>query len=280
MSDAQDETAVETQAITDASVDDVVTEKRPVNNKKHGMLLWVVVFTFVGGIAGAGWYYQSMWLPQVQAGVMQTQAWLGNMLASKETVDPIAAPMPKAESTDIVIEEDKPSYVVAAIPTAKKEIKKEAPINVMETHQDIKDDKPIVVDTVVTEPVFVEPKLPVVGSSKIVSTPNKEVRVNVSMASARQAFWQRDLPKAISLYQQINQSTANANSWGELGNIYYLQAKWQQAAFAYTEAALMLLDKGDLPQAMFLRYIVSGLDQTQLKRIEERVRALQAPVHG
>jgi len=104
------------------------------------------------------------------------------------------------------------------------------------------------------------------------------IKSEAELSAARQAFWQRNLPKAEVLYkEQINNSKANANSWGELGNIYYLQAKWQQAAFAYTEAALILLDKGDFPQAMFLRYVISGLDPVQVKRIDERLRKLQAP---
>ena len=107
-----------------------------------------------------------------------------------------------------------------------------------------------------------------------------KAKQEIDLAQARQAFWQRDLPKAEALYkQQIETAHANANSWGELGNIYYLQAKWQLAARAYTEAALLLLDKGDFPQAMFMRYIVMGLDPVQVKRIDERVKALQAPLN-
>ena len=101
------------------------------------------------------------------------------------------------------------------------------------------------------------------------------------LRTARQAFWQRDLPKAEALYkQQIATAAPNADSWGELGNIYYIQARWKQAAAAYTEAALLLLDKGDFPQAMFMRYIVMGLDPLQVKRIDDHVRAMQAPVNG
>lgn len=104
-------------------------------------------------------------------------------------------------------------------------------------------------------------------------------RPAVDLADARQAFWQRDLPKAEALYkEQIKNSQVNADSWGELGNIYYFQAKWQLAATAYTEASLILLDKGVYPQAMFLRYIVMGLDPVQGKRIDERLQALQAPL--
>ena len=103
----------------------------------------------------------------------------------------------------------------------------------------------------------------------------------IDLAAARKAFWERDLPKAEALYKvEIARVKTDADSWGELGNIYYFQAKWQQAASAYTEAAIILLNKGDISQAMFLRYIVFGLDPTQAKRIDERLQAMQAPLKG
>jgi len=101
----------------------------------------------------------------------------------------------------------------------------------------------------------------------------------VTLQDARAAFWSRDLVRAEGLYLQLTIADAqNPDAWGELGNLYYLQAKWQQAAQAYTQAALQLIDKGDFRQAMFLQFIVRGLDHASAIRIHERFLALQAPV--
>jgi len=133
------------------------------------------------------------------------------------------------------------------------------------------------------EPKIIEEEISAANENSTHSDAAKKLSITVvkpegSLAIARKAFWQRDLPKAEALYkEQISNFKANANSWGELGNIYYLQANWQQAALAYTEAALILIDKGNFPQAMFLRYIITGLDSVQVKRIDESLRKLQAP---
>ena len=101
------------------------------------------------------------------------------------------------------------------------------------------------------------------------------------LQQARQAYWARDYVTAEMHYHQITKmATDNVDAWGELGNIYYLQAKWPQAAEAYTEAALRLLKTGDYPRAMFMRYIVRGLDARQAARIDEQLRHMQAPAKG
>ena len=99
----------------------------------------------------------------------------------------------------------------------------------------------------------------------------------MTLTEARQAFWARDMPKAERLYRIITTADkANIHAWGELGNIYYLQSRWQDAAAAYTEVAINLVDKGDLPQAMYLLQVVSRLDGRQAQRIHEHLRAQQA----
>jgi hypothetical protein len=65
-----------------------------------------------------------------------------------------------------------------------------------------------------------------------------------------------------------------------LGNIYYQQARWQDAAAAYTEVALRLVDKGDIPQAMYMQQLVSRLDGKQAQRIHERLSSQQASPQG
>jgi len=76
----------------------------------------------------------------------------------------------------------------------------------------------------------------------------------------------------------LGNDASNADAWGELGNLYYLQAKWPQAAKSYAEASISLLDKGDYPRAMYLQYVVRGLDPAQAARIDEKLRFMQRPV--
>lgn len=72
----------------------------------------------------------------------------------------------------------------------------------------------------------------------------------MSLGDARKAFWEKDLVKAERLYRVItNADEANIDAWGELGNIYYMQARWQEAANAYAEVTLRLIEKKDMPQA-------------------------------
>ncbi|WP_126456369.1 tetratricopeptide repeat protein [Sulfuriflexus mobilis] len=103
----------------------------------------------------------------------------------------------------------------------------------------------------------------------------------MSLAEARQAFWARDMARAERLYRKITTADeGNINAWGELGNIYYLQSRWQDAAAAYTEVALRLVEMGDIPQAVYLQQLVSRLDGKQALRIHERLRSQQSSTQG
>ncbi len=94
------------------------------------------------------------------------------------------------------------------------------------------------------------------------------------LQAARQAFWQRDVATAEKLYRRLLESDdTSADIWGELGNVYYTQGKWHQAATAYAEAAIRLIDKKHTAQAMYLHRLVSRMDSEQARRIDEKLRA-------
>jgi len=102
-----------------------------------------------------------------------------------------------------------------------------------------------------------------------------------SIDEARKAYWARDLPKAERIYRILTSANdENINAWGELGNLYYMQARWQEAAKAYTEAALRLIDKNDMQQAAFLHRLVSQMDREQSDRINQHLRKLQTKQEG
>ncbi|NNG14484.1 MAG: hypothetical protein HKM22_04925, partial [Gammaproteobacteria bacterium] len=109
----------------------------------------------------------------------------------------------------------------------------------------------------------------------------QDITNTASIGQARQAFWARDLVKAEYMYREfLKREPTAADAWGELGNIYYGQAKWQQAAEAYAEAAIQLLEQGQYSQAMFLHYVVRGLDPVQSARIDAKLRAMQTTPQG
>jgi tetratricopeptide (TPR) repeat protein len=104
---------------------------------------------------------------------------------------------------------------------------------------------------------------------------------NIDISQARQAYWARNLALAETAYKKVLEGdTDNADAWGELGNVYYMQAKWAQAAEAYAEAAIRLLKKGDYRQAMYMRYVVQGLDPKQAARVDAQLKRMQAPAQG
>jgi len=109
----------------------------------------------------------------------------------------------------------------------------------------------------------------------------QESEKGVSIDEARKAYWQRDLPKAERLYRiLISANDANINAWGELGNLYYMQVRWPEAAKAYTEATLHLIDNNNMQQAAFLHRLVSQMDRAQSERINQHLRHLQTKQEG
>jgi len=98
-----------------------------------------------------------------------------------------------------------------------------------------------------------------------------------TLSEARQAYWARDMAKAERLYRVITNSDAkNINAWGELGNIYYMQSRWPEAAKAYTEVTLQLIENKDMSQVAYFHGIVNQIDRTQSERINERLRSLNS----
>jgi tetratricopeptide (TPR) repeat protein len=270
-----------------------------------------LVFVVLIGAGVAAWYYQAMWLPQAQQ-------WWAKLMPVQEEVDPMAAPRPQGAETEQASEEGQSSgYVLSAITEDKAAeetatgVVEEVPVTsettdavpmaptvpmepvaeltVSDDVKDVSNDE--VMDETsatnntdtetaggalseVSEGMMMQAKAPV-------TAPVATDTGAVSLAQARQAFWARDLVKAEHMYRELlKREPATADAWGELGNLYYGQAKWQKAAEAYTEAAIQLLDQDQYSQAMFLHYVVRGLDPAQAARIDTKVRAMQATPQG
>ena len=284
----------------DSSNDDAVVEQRVVK-KQGSSLIGLIVFGLLIGVGVAAGYYHSMWLPQAKQ-------LLAKYVPAQKEVDLMAAPaldngdsktedntnemksepssrLPAITKKQPVEETSKePAEVLPVIPSTTSLIDNPVLSNdVADVANDIVlDAEPLTKEAVIES---VKPEEDVV--SAVIDTGNIVAKENVvpemkdtgtvNIAQARQAFWARDLVKAEAQYRKLIESgLATADVWGELGNLYYSQAKWQKAADAYSEAAIQLLSQGKYQQAMFLHYLVRGLDPAQAARIDEKLRAMQA----
>jgi len=90
---------------------------------------------------------------------------------------------------------------------------------------------------------------------------------------ARQLYWQRKPAQAIEMYQKASQQIpGNPNPYGEMANIYYSQGQWEQAGEAYYQAAIRLLDAGQLQRVYSLQGMIQGLKPERAKDLDLKLR--------
>jgi len=91
-----------------------------------------------------------------------------------------------------------------------------------------------------------------------------------SLAAARAAFWARDFAQAEQLYKQLaTEHPAASEPVGELGNMYFTQGRWHDAAAAYGDAVERLARAGDVPRAWRLLRVLNDLDPARAQAIRE-----------
>ncbi|MDX1697932.1 MAG: hypothetical protein R3308_06560 [Thiohalobacterales bacterium] len=92
------------------------------------------------------------------------------------------------------------------------------------------------------------------------------------LAAAREAYWLRDYAVAEQNYRaMIDLDPGNPDGYGELGNMYFSQGKWDLASAAYFEAGKRLADEGQLEQARQLVDVLRGLQGPQAGELEQYV---------
>lgn len=300
---------------SDDTVMEQVTEERAVK-KQGGYLGSLLLLVVLIGAGVAAWYYQAMWLPQAQqwwsvvmpkqasasvdpmaappsAGTaMAEQTQIGSASSGYAILPATPVKMPTEEITKEVVAETAsvpPAPVAPAPAPAEEETAPVAQIDevpllaappsdqaVKDIARDVIMDEAPAIDGTHVASVAPEPTAAVTVTEPA-TLRNDNAANMVSLAQARQAFWAHDLVAAEAIYRQlIKYDPVVADAWGELGNLYYGQAKWPQAAEAYAEAAIQLLERNEYPQAMFLHYMVRGLDPEQAARIDAKLRAMQA----
>lgn len=93
------------------------------------------------------------------------------------------------------------------------------------------------------------------------------------LISARNAFNQGDMLKSESYYIQLTElDHDNADIFGELGNVYYSQGKWDAAGQAYYEAAVRLIEEGKHNQVVYLQRVISGLNTEHAEKLAQIMR--------
>lgn len=130
-----------------------------------------------------------------------------------------------------------------------------------------------------SEPVESAPAAETVpaGESRAASTDEAESEPGKStdlasyqlLAVARESFWKNDYEAAEASYRSlIDLDPANPDGYGELGNLYFSQGKWEEAATAFFEAGKRLVATGHNQQASGLVNVIRGLNGAQADELE------------
>lgn len=131
------------------------------------------------------------------------------------------------------------------------------------------DDVTAVADTQAA-PADVEPAT-AGADTTTVETGEPETPYNV-LAKAREAYWLRDFATAEQQYKKLTQlEPANPDGYGELGNMYFSRGMWDEAANAYYEAGVRLLDEGLIVQARQMVDVIRGLNGNQADELDARI---------
>lgn len=93
---------------------------------------------------------------------------------------------------------------------------------------------------------------------------------NELLISARAAFDQGNMILSEKKYIELA-SLANddADVYGELGNVYYAQGKWEQAGQAYYDAATRLISEGNTEQVAYLYRVIQGLSAEHAEKLSQ-----------
>ena len=92
------------------------------------------------------------------------------------------------------------------------------------------------------------------------------------LAAAREAFWLHNYDDAEKNYRALTElEPNNPDGYGELGNMYFSQGRWDEAAAAYYEAGTRLVDEGRLDSARELVNVIRGLNGKQADDLEKLI---------
>ena len=92
------------------------------------------------------------------------------------------------------------------------------------------------------------------------------------LINARTAFMRNNLKMSEQYYIQLtNLDHGNPDIYGELGNVYYRQGKWNEAGQAYYEATVRLLAKRQYARVFYMQRIIKGLNPTLAEKLSQLI---------
>jgi Tetratricopeptide repeat len=110
------------------------------------------------------------------------------------------------------------------------------------------------------------------GAAQSTRGSTTEVKPYELLAAAREAFWMHNYDDAEKNYRTLTElEPQNPDGYGELGNMYFSQGRWEEAAAAYYEAGTRLISEGRLDSARELVSVIRGLNGQQADELDKLI---------
>jgi hypothetical protein len=117
---------------------------------------------------------------------------------------------------------------------------------------------------------------PASAAPKGMPATSQTVKPSDYLNGAREAFAAGDSPWAIYYYSvYLEQKVNDIDIWGELGNVYYLEGEYAEAAKAYFNVANLLIDRGQTARALELVPVIEEGDAGLSAAIYQRLTTVK-----
>ena len=167
--------------------------------------------------------------------------------------------------------EDVHNIEISAEPNTKSEdaVEKEEMVVITEINEAEATKQIIAQPEVTKDPVAEDPKENIQVEDIAVKDSDASSERDL-LISARNAFNQGKMIESEKLYIELTQlDNDNPNNFGELGNVYYSQGKWDEAGQAYYEAAVRLITERNYNQVAYLQRVISGLNTEHAEKLAQ-----------
>ena len=115
------------------------------------------------------------------------------------------------------------------------------------------------------------------GAAQSTPASTGEVKPYELLAAAREAFWLHNYDDAEKSYRALTElEPQNPDGFGELGNMYFSQGRWEEAAAAYFEAGTRLISEGRLDAARELVNVIRGLNGQQADELNTLITSAES----
>jgi len=186
----------------------------------------------------------------------------------------------KVKSTDIAEVESPIKTEAKNIVVTKKEVEAEQ-TNVVLSENESNEESTVIVAKVDEFAAEKEPVIEPVKENKV--SENKKIEKlpvivkdsdtsseRYLLINARNAFNQGAVVESEKFYIELTQlDNDNPDIFGELGNVYYSQGKWDEAGQAYYEAAVRLITEKNYNQVAYLQRVITGLNTEHAEKLAQ-----------